>query len=59
MPKCLDCNNTETFWYTETSYKLGKYDTEGTMIDVIKDHGDPVYDGKCGACESTNVIGDL
>jgi hypothetical protein len=59
MPKCLDCNNTKTFWYTETSHKLGEYDEDGTLKDVIKDYWDPVYDGKCGKCDSINILGKL
>jgi hypothetical protein len=59
MPKCLDCNNTTRFWYSETGHKLGIYNESGVMEDVEDDYWDEVTDGMCAECESVNIEGEL
>lgn len=59
MPKCLDCSNTVRFSYTETSYNEATYDGDGNLKDVDYKSYDPVTDGKCMECESSNIEGDL
>jgi len=59
MPKCLDCGQTEQFWYDETSHKLGKYNEDGDLLDVETDWYDDVTNGHCGVCDSENIEGRL
>lgn len=61
MPKCLDCGQTEKFWYTEVCHKLGRYNEDGTLDDVEDDYYDDVdpSTGVCYECESKNVEGEL
>lgn len=59
MPKCLDCGQTERFWYTETGYKLGIYNADGTLEDVETDQWEDVTEGECEPCGSKNVEGIL
>ena len=59
MPKCLDCDNTTRFWYTEVCHKLGIYNADGTLEDVDTDQYEDVTDGECEQCGSKNVEGPL
>jgi hypothetical protein len=61
MPKCLDCNQTKVFWYTEVSHKLGTYNEQGGLENVIEDYYDDVLtsSGICGVCKSTDIEGNL
>lgn len=59
MPKCLDCDNTTRFWYTEVCHKLGIYNADGTLEDVETDSYEDVKDGECEQCGSKNVEGPL
>jgi hypothetical protein len=61
MPKCLDCNNTTRFWYTEVCHKLGIYNADGTLEDVETDDYEDVLtsSGQCDPCGSKNIEGPL
>ena len=59
MPKCLDCGNIEKFWYQEIGNKLGIYNEDGSLEDVLDDYYDEVEGGQCNECESTNIEGKL
>lgn len=59
MPKCLDCGQTNKFWYDETSHKLGIYNEAGDLEDVETDWYDDVTNGHCADCDSTNIEGKL
>ena len=59
MPKCLDCKNTTTFTYMESSYNEAVYDSEGDLQDVTYKEYNDVTDGKCKECDSTNIEGKL
>jgi hypothetical protein len=59
MPKCLDCNNTKTFTYLETSYNEALYDEAGDLQDVFYNEYAPVTDKTCYECKSINVEGDM
>ena len=59
MPKCLDCGNTQKFWYEETNTCLGEYHEDGSLADVIYNEYSDVRNGYCDACESKNIEGEL
>ncbi len=59
MPKCLDCGNIEKFWYQEIGNKLGTYNEDGTLEDVLDDYYDEVEGGQCNECDSKNIEGKL
>ena len=59
MPKCLDCGQTEQFWYDETSHNLCKYNYDGDLLDVETDWYDDVTNVHCGVCDSINIEGRL
>lgn len=59
MPKCLDCNNTRFFTYTEDSYNEAEYSEDGELLDVIYKDYTEVTNGKCKECNSTNIEGKL
>lgn len=61
MAKCLDCNQTHIFWYTEVGHKLGIYNNDGILEDVQEDYYEDVLtsSGICGVCKSANVEGKL
>lgn len=59
MPKCLQCDNTFKFSYTENSYNEAEYEADGTLIDVIFKDYYPISDQKCMVCGSTSIEGDL
>lgn len=59
MPKCLDCNNTRFFTYTEDSYNEAEYSEDGELLDVIYKDYTEVANGTCKECNSTNIEGKL
>ena len=59
MPKCLDCDNTTTFTYMESSYNEAVYDSVGDLEDVTYKEYYDVTEGTCKECESTNIEGKL
>jgi hypothetical protein len=59
MPKCLDCDNTTRFWYSETGHKLCIYSEDGSLEDVEDDYYDEVEGGQCAECKSENIEGKL
>ena len=59
MPKCLDCNNTTTFTYDESSYNEAIYDSEGDLEDVTYKEYHSITEGTCKECQSTNIEGAL
>ena len=59
MPKCLDCNNTTRFWYTEVCHKLGIYNEAGELEDIDTDSYEDVSNGECEQCGSKNIEGKL
>ena len=59
MPKCLDCDNTTTFTYVESSYNEAVYDSVGDLADVTYKEYSDVTEGTCKECSSTNIEGKL
>jgi hypothetical protein len=58
MPKCLECDNTSKFSYTENSYNEAEYNQNGLVDVVYKDYY-PISDAKCMVCGSGHIEGDL
>ena len=62
MPKCLDCNNEETFMVSYVTwdklyFKPGEdYAYDFKSLDTYLDDGQP---HKCAECNSTNVEGEF
>ena len=59
MPKCLDCDNTTTFTYVESSYNEAVYDSVGDLEDVTYKEYSDVTEGTCKECNYTNIEGKL
>lgn len=59
MPKCLNCDNTVKFSYTENSYNEAIYDEDGNLADVLYKEYHDVQEGTCMECGSNDIEGQL